>query len=404
MKILVVSDRYPPYYSGGYDLGCKDAVDGLIERQHDVRVLTSMHGVDGPRVEGNVYRWLIDSEATPRETFRALLHKEQTNQRAFVHLVNAFEPDIVYFWKLNRVSVSLAFIAQEMDLRVSYYVFDRWITLWKSDPWYHLWHRKSRRLYVQAAKGLLRHVIKAARPVTQHDQLDFRRAQLCSYYLKDYAREAGALVNGADVIHWGVNPGLFTFSANGHHRPQRLLYVGRVVPHKGVHTIIDALHELVNQRGYTSLSLTIVGSDPSEYVSAIHETVEKYGLTDHVRFVSFVDREALPGLYQEHDILIFPSVWEEPFGLTALEGMASGLVLVSTATGGAAEVVEHSVTGLTFEKEDPAACADQIAALVDDPAWYEQLRRAGRASVEQRFNLTRAIDEVERSLQKAVQA
>ena len=59
MKILVVTNFYPPHYVGGYELGCRDVVEGLRQRGHKVDVLTSTWGVDRPLQEGGVHRWLV---------------------------------------------------------------------------------------------------------------------------------------------------------------------------------------------------------------------------------------------------------------------------------------------------------------------------------------------------------
>ncbi|NDJ78820.1 MAG: glycosyltransferase family 4 protein [Chloroflexi bacterium] len=401
MKILVISDRYPPFYTGGYELGCHDAVEALRERGHEVHVLTSTFGVGAPADNGHVSRWLEASFDKRRMGLLELLRKETINKRAFRYMINTFRPDVVYIWKLNRISVSLAFLAQDFDLPVAYYVFDRWITNWRTDPWYDVWNRRAKRKPVHVIKQMLRPVLSATSLVWTNT-LDFSHAQLCSHYIKNYALETGTPVEQAEVIHWGVDPERFPYQ-NGHYQPHRLLFVGRLVPHKGVHTTINALKLLVQQPRYAHLHLTIVGdSDYSEYLANIRFAIRQANLSDHVTFVKFTDRNDLPAIYRAHDILLFPSVWEEPFGITVLEAMSSGLAVIGTGTGGGSEILEHDVNGLVYPKEDAAACAGCIARLVDDPDTYERLRQNGRASVEHHFDLDAVIDKIEQALHKAV--
>jgi hypothetical protein len=85
MRILVLTNFYPPHYVGGYELGCRDVVEGLRARGHQVAVLTSTYKVYKPRGGQGVYRWL-ESDFTSdgnRTGFFRLLRKEITNRRAF---------------------------------------------------------------------------------------------------------------------------------------------------------------------------------------------------------------------------------------------------------------------------------------------------------------------------------
>src|SRR5687768_4228376 len=115
LSILVLTSLYPPYYIGGYELGCRDIVDGLRRRGHDVRVLTSTYGVDGPQVDGHVYRWLT-FELLPRAQSSvaqqwAMFRKELRNRREMRRLLAGFTPDLVYVWSIHNASLSLVRIA-----------------------------------------------------------------------------------------------------------------------------------------------------------------------------------------------------------------------------------------------------------------------------------------------------
>ena len=121
-----------------------------------------------------------------------------------------------------------------------------------------------------------------------------------------------------------------------------------------------------------------------------------------VTFTGPLPREDLARLYQEHDILIFPPVWEEPFGITLLEAMASGLAVVATGTGGSIEILQDEENCLLFTKADGADCARQIRRLLQETGLLERIRAYGRATVEQRFNFGKTIDRIEQSLRRAV--
>lgn len=78
-----------------------------------MKVLTSTYGVDTPRIEGNVFRWL--RACFEREPdWRTVVLKEVVNQRAFDHLFADFQPEVGFLWNLTHISVSLAYLAQEL--------------------------------------------------------------------------------------------------------------------------------------------------------------------------------------------------------------------------------------------------------------------------------------------------
>ena len=85
MRILVISNFYPPHHIGGYELGCRDVVGELRARGHDVRVLTSTYGVTGREANEGIYRWLKTSfviqSPTSLKGFISLLINELSNRR-----------------------------------------------------------------------------------------------------------------------------------------------------------------------------------------------------------------------------------------------------------------------------------------------------------------------------------
>ncbi len=400
--MLVVSNLYPPYYIGGYELGCRDVVEALQKRGHEIRVLTSTYGVERAQVDGPIYRWLksdLDGLPTSRIglTLR-LLENEVINRRALRRLARLFRPDVVYFWNLRGVSVSLAFCAQRMGLRPCYFVSDNWLSEWELDSWFALCTRKSDRLSINLAKMSLRALL-APLGLTFPNRLDLQSVQYVSNYVKRVALEAGKLATLARVIHWGVDPKRFTYNERTFYPPRRLLYVGQVVPHKGMHTAIEAIRILVKEWGCLSLHLRVFGGSKNDkYVAELRRLVSSYELNENVDFAGPVPRDQLPSIYRQHDILLFPSIWDEPFSITLLEGMSCGLAVVGTRTGGTEEVLKDGHNGLVFPVEDANGCAHQILRLLQDRELYETLRKNARRTIEVGFRFDRMVDSIEQCL------
>jgi len=406
MRILVISNFYPPHYIGGYELGCRDVVEGLNARGHEAKVLTSIYGIGRPESDREIYRLLqadLGWQSRGFAKLTKLLRKEVSNQMAFKRLCVTFSPEVIYAWNLTHVSISLAFMAQRMGLPVCYFVFDNWLSLWESDSWYSMWNRKPRRVLSRVVKLLFRPVLNMLGLLPSSSSLDMHHVQFASQYLKQFALQVGKPVTDGKVIHWGIDVNQYPYNKKVSLNPKRLLYVGQIVRHKGIHTLVEALNLIVQQHGYESSMLTIVGGTIiPDYELYIRRLVSSLGLASNVCFTGLIQREHLPYIYQEHDILIFPSTWDEPFGIVQLEAMASGLAIVGTATGGSAEILQDEVNALVFPKEDAKACAAQIIRLMSDSELFERIRQNGRRSAEDKFNFESMMDKIENSLYKIV--
>jgi glycosyltransferase involved in cell wall biosynthesis len=405
-RILVVSNLYPPYYIGGYELGCQDVVDGLRRRGHDVEVLTSTYRATGRETEKQVSRSLAydatwGEQGPPSKA--NIVQAEGNNQRVFRRLCRRFKPDLVYLWNLRHVSISPAFLAQRWHIPTCYFVSDDWLASWEIDAWYSYPRRDTpRTIGARLRKKLGAATLRARGLVTLRGTPSFHQVQFCSQYLKDFTLRAGKSVHDAEVIHWGVSLERFPFTS-GTPPARKLLYVGQTVPHKGVHTAVRALHRLVAVGSSVPPSLTIAGGSrrPGDE-KELRELVSSLGLEKHMHITGMISREQLPGLYQAHDILLFPSIWDEPFSISLLEGMASGLAVVGTATGGSKEVLRDQENALIFPPEDDALCASHVGRLIDDVALFQRIRHAARQAIEDRFSLEQMLDKIESSLDQCL--
>jgi glycogen synthase len=405
MRILVVTNFYPPHHVGGYELGCRDVVQGLLARGHDVRVLTSTYQVRGPRREGSTYRWLrpyiVWSGGDPYRSLPKLFLQEATNQQAFRQLCRSFRPDVVYLWNLTHISPCVAFTAEQLGLPVAYFVSDGWLAQWDRVPWFYRWTHRPQRPHRRAGWQLCRLLLQAFALLPPSRIPDLRYAQFASHYLRGDAVRAGLPVANARVIHWGVDVDAFSFRPS-RDEATRLLFVGQVVRHKGVHTAVEALKQLVQKYGHRSATLTVAGGSvlPDDERS-VRESVVSLGLQDHVSFVGQTPRTELPDLYRSHDILVFPSIWDEPFSIVVLEAMSSGLAVVGTQTGGSGEILEDGRNALVFPAGNAPACAAQTSRLLRDNALLERVRREGRRTIEERFQLRAMLGRVETALVEA---
>jgi glycosyltransferase involved in cell wall biosynthesis len=189
-----------------------------------------------------------------------------------------------------------------------------------------------------------------------------------------FADRIRVVPNGVDIDRFAPNRG----DAEPRGGPLRVLFVGRTIELKGPEVLLRAVTLLDRD----DVEVRIVGSHGfargfplTPYELRLREIAARS--RSRVSFEPFVDREALPQVFGGADVLVVPSVRSEASGLTAGEGMASGLAVVASGIGGLPGVVGDA--GVTVPPGDSGALAAVIAELVDDRDRLRSLQEAGRA-------------------------
>ena len=173
----------------------------------------------------------------------------------------------------------------------------------------------------------------------------------------------------------------------------RIAFAGLLLPYKGAHTLVEAL-TLLQQGGIDFVAEIAGDSTDRKYVDGLKNVIDAAGLNERVRFPGFLNRQELMELFCRSNILVFPSEFEEPFGISQVEGMASGMVTITTARGGSKEIIRDEIDGLWFEKGDAVDLAKKIASLVADPEKWKRLGSLGRdRSLE--FAIPKTVDKIE---------
>lgn len=212
------------------------------------------------------------------------------------------------------------------------------------------------------------------------------------------------------VIANGVDLQRFSFTPSA--RAPQILFVGRLSPEKGVHTLIEAFVQVAAVHPTARLMLVgpaaatppefLVDLDPSprvqalrrfyrgDYVRHLHEMVPAH-LRERVEFAGEVAPARLPQLYGRAAVLANPSL-SESFGMSLVEAMASGVPVVAARTGGMPEIVEDRVTGRLVPPDDVEALAGALLEALADG--LVNCVPAARARVEARFGWDRVAERV----------
>ena len=171
--------------------------------------------------------------------------------------------------------------------------------------------------------------------------------------------------------------------------------VGRVISWKGQDVFIQAIAEA--RKSDASIRGLIVGEgEPSakneEYLARLRSLVSALALKDIVKFTGH--RTDIPEIMKSADGVICASSLPEPFGRVIIEGMAVGKPVVATNAGGAPDIITDGVNGLLVPTSDSNALANAILRLSHDRAFAEKLRSAGTLTVEDRYTVSRHVNQV----------
>ena len=165
-----------------------------------------------------------------------------------------------------------------------------------------------------------------------------------------------------------------------------VLFVGRLVPYKGVDVLLDAM------AGLNAVAL-IVGEGPQR--ASLEAQAHRLGVASRVRFVGSVTDQELASLYRACDVFVLPSVTrQEAFGVVQLEAMAAGKPVVSTDLGtGVGWVNRHGETGYVVPPRDAGALREAIQRLLTDPDLRRSMGEAAVRRVRSAFTVERMIDD-----------
>ena len=169
--------------------------------------------------------------------------------------------------------------------------------------------------------------------------------------------------------------------------PLRLVFVGRLVPKKGLEHLLDALHQL-RQAG-VSFSAEVVGHGP--LAGTLAEKTRALGLDDQVRFAGPVPHDSLAVHYQRASIAVFPFVEaadgdQEGFGLVMVEAMGCGCAVIASDLPAVRDVIRDEETGVLVPPGDPNALGAAIRDALEDPERVRALAERGRKYALERFD------------------
>jgi glycosyltransferase involved in cell wall biosynthesis len=174
----------------------------------------------------------------------------------------------------------------------------------------------------------------------------------------------------------------------------KIAFVGRVRIRKGVMVFIEAAREVLQK--YQDTHFYVVGNDSGDSDGCLDAAKETVNIRKISPYFTFTDLLYDAPQFMKHiDIVVVPSIFEEPFGRVNIEAMAAGKPVIASRVGGIPEVVEDHVNGLLVPKGDTDALAKAMIKLIDNGELRRRLGENGRISVEEKFDTKKQIKDLE---------
>lgn len=407
MKIVIAVHHFPPRYTGGAELRAYRTASWLRDQGHNVHVVC-VEAVDaddrrGLVFEDSVYdgllvRRLSFNMAAAADPFRWTYDNPWIGTHLCAYL-NELAPDLLHL--ISGYLMSGATLRAAMDLQIPTVVTltDFWflcprITLLRSNG--QLCSPPSDAATCARCLGEVRRRYRVPGWIApalmdvfwrmQHD--DIARIRARTMFLRETLDRVNAIISPSQFlrdlfIKAGVLPERIIFSRQGRDFPGlapellkkiptaylRIGYIGQIAPHKGVHTLFEAVRRLPG----VALEVKAYG-DATRFPDYTHRLHQMTCRDSRLSLSGVYEQAEVSRVLQGLDVVVVPSVWYENSPNTILEALAHRTPVIVSDLGGMAELVEDGVNGLRFVPGDASDLAAKLRQLIDNPGLLFQLR------------------------------
>ncbi|HEX4106812.1 MAG TPA: glycosyltransferase family 4 protein [Solirubrobacteraceae bacterium] len=360
MRTLTLSWEYPPLIEGGLARHVGKLSEALVRRGVEVHVLVrGGPGSPAPPLVAGVQVHRVPEPSWPRDLSRFIAWVAHMNEDMLaagreLAAQHAFDLIHAHDWLVGEAARGLA---DELGLPLL-------CTVHATEHGRHQGHvdRPPQSTIHELERAMVR---RADGVIT------------CSHYMRGHVADVfGIAERRITVIPNGVDPADLQPACDLERlrgrfaAPQErlVLLIGRLVYEKGFQIALDALPQVIERVG--DVRFIVAGSGPHE--AELRAQATRLGLDAHGDFLGWIGDDALHSLYRIADLCVVPSLYE-PFGLVALEAMASGCPCVVADTGGLREVVPSEQVGLRFRARDSDSLASMLERVLCDEILRERL-------------------------------
>ena len=370
MKILMFSWEYPPLSYGGLARHVQDLSEALVSQGHQIFVITQGDG------------------KLPREEVVSGVKIYRSNPLQ-ISAINFVEHILHLNFLLLEKAINIIDQLGDFDLIHGH----DWLVFWVCRVLKHALTKPL--LYTIHAtefgrnQGIYNEIQRYINDLEWYATFEAWRVIVCSNFMKQEVKNLFQLPDDKVLeIANGVNEENYQADYSKAFRQnyaspdeQIILYVGRIVREKGIQVLIQSIPEIL-QRNPAS-KFVIAGKGP--YLDSLKAQADYLGISNRVYFTGFISDEERNKLYRCADLAVFPSLYE-PFGIVALEAMATMTPVIVSAVGGLVEFVEDGENGLTVPPNDPPRLAQAILQLLNKQNTARRLANNGYRLVKEKYS------------------
>ncbi len=377
MRIAIVMHGFPPEYMAGSEVYSLHLALEL-NKTHEVFVF---HRIDNPFLKEyklvksefqGLTKYMINIPYLPHYFEGRYINPRV--ERIYEQFLNEIQPDIIHFGHLNYLSTNLVKISKERGFQNIFTLHDYWLYC----PRGQLINRRDESLCddidfeicLECLDEYLVNENNAKDKIKQ--RFDHIQKNVVNYvdmfispskFLLNKMVELGIPKEKMVYLDYGFNHEYFSDYKKKPSEKIRFGYIGRIIPTKGVHLIIDAFNRITDE----NTELFIYGSSSNVHYLKSRST------NQNIHFKGYYNNWEIAKVLAEIDILIVPSIWFENSPLVIHEASLARIPVIVTDLGGMAEYVKNNVNGLLFERNNVDDLLDKIMMFIRNPNLIDEL-------------------------------
>lgn len=404
LRILLVTNKCPPDFDGGYELRAFQIAQALRARGHQLDVVTSRYreGYQGPREDPawvhRIFRYAGPSKQSGwrRKLDRVLQFVRGTrvaaeNGPALESFLARREYDVAYCFGIVRIGFATLERLTQRSIPILWHagdahLVDRFVKWPKQVPGYDL----ALRLF-------------AGKWWRKEQAADFRNIAVVSEFLRERFVEGEFPVRRLFVIPRGIDFSLAEDLDRERDEPATFLMASRLDPQKGIHHAIAAGGMLLRRRPDLAWKLVIAGQPMTPgYGEELKALAAKEGIGGRVELIGRQAHGEVMARMRRATGFIFASIYGEPFSSTIIETLACGTPLLGSDDGSILEVVKPEQEGLIHAKNSPEELSRNMERVLDHPELRRDLSLAGLKLIRQRYTIDRIMARTEEVMEEVI--
>lgn len=404
LRILLVSNKCPPDFDGGYELRAFQIAQALRARGHELDFVTSRYR---PTYQGEqrdpawvhrIFHYSGPSKVSglARKLDRITRFIKGTtvaseNAPALEAFLDGREYDVAYCFGLVRIGFATTGPLTRRGIPILWHagdahLVDRFVDWPKRIPGYDFALRTF-----------------AGEWWAREKAVNFENIAVVSEFLRERFEGCGLPIRNLRVISRGIDFPLAVDLERTRDTPPTFLMASRLDPQKGMHHAITALGQLRQRRPELAWKLAIAGQPMTPgYLAELQAQAARAGIGDRLEFLGRLPHAEVLARMRRATAFLFCSTYGEPFSSTIIEALACGTPLIGSDDGSILEVIEPGVSGLVYAKEDPAGLSAHMERVLDDPALCRRLALAGLHTITTRYTIDRILELTESVFEEVI--